>query len=122
MTLSALQQDFMLALSDLLIFIHRNGYNCTLGDGYRDPKIHGAPGAKIVCPECPDFRPYGRAWSNHKLRLAIDINLFKDGVYLTKTEDHRLTGEYWETLHPQASWGGRFDDGNHYSFLYRGRR
>ena len=51
--------------------------------------------------------------SFHYKGLAVDFNLFKDGVYLTETEDHRALGLYWESL--GGSWGGRFKDGNHYS-------
>jgi hypothetical protein len=45
---------------------------------------------------------------------AKDINLFKDGEYLTETEDHEPLGLFWEFL--GGSWGGRFGDGNHYSW------
>jgi hypothetical protein len=50
------------------------------------------------------------------LRLAIDINLFKDGVYLESTEHHRQLGEWWEAQ--GGTWGGRFKqpDGNHYQY------
>ena len=60
--------------------------------------------------------------SAHRLKLAVDINLFKDGVYLTKTADHRIFGEYWEGLHDLCRWGGRFKrrDGNHYSLYHNG--
>jgi hypothetical protein len=53
--------------------------------------------------------------SFHYKRLAIDLNLFKNGVYLRKTEDHRFLGEFWESI--GGTWGGRFrkKDGNHYS-------
>ncbi len=58
----------------------------------------------------------------HKDKLALDINLFRDEVYLTETDDHLPLGEYWESL--GGSWGGRFKakDGNHYSLKYQGRR
>ena len=54
--------------------------------------------------------------SFHGKRLAIDLNLFKDGKYLTETEDHRLLGEYWISI--GGTWGGNFKnpDGNHYSW------
>jgi len=52
--------------------------------------------------------------SLHYKRLAIDLNLFKDGVWLKKSEDHKPLGDYWESLDPQNRWGGRFSDGNHY--------
>lgn len=52
--------------------------------------------------------------SYHYRRLAADLNLFKDGVYLDKTEDHRPIGELWESF--GGTWGGRWNDGNHYSW------
>ncbi|AXK61203.1 hypothetical protein C0J27_04205 [Candidatus Chromulinivorax destructor] len=55
--------------------------------------------------------------SLHCKRLAIDINLFNpQGEFLSKSEDHTLFGEYWESLSPFNRWGGRFIrvDGNHY--------
>jgi hypothetical protein len=83
------------------------GYEVTLGDAYRDPRLHGAAGVKLG---------YGAPNSNHKRRLALDLNLFKNGKFLTTTEDHRLLGEYWESI--GGSWGGRFNDANHYSLQY----
>lgn len=61
--------------------------------------------------------------SNHYIRLAADLNLFKDGKYLDKTEDHAPLGEYWKTLHPLCRWGGDFEkpDGNHYSIEHLGK-
>lgn len=56
--------------------------------------------------------------SLHYIGLAKDFDLFKDGVYLTKTEDHTPLGEYWESL--GGTWGGRFGDGNHYSIEHKG--
>ena len=54
------------------------------------------------------------------MRLAVDFNLFKDGKFLQSTDDHKELGEFWEAL--GGTWGGRFDDGNHYSLKYRGLR
>jgi hypothetical protein len=54
--------------------------------------------------------------SLHYIRLAIDLNLFKDGVYLRETADHEPLGVFWESLGPEFIWGGRFDDGNHYQY------
>ena len=113
MKLGDKQKLFMKLLPRLLDYIHELGYEATLGDGYRDPRSHGKLGAK---------GPYGNKFSCHKIRLAIDINLFKDGVYLTKTEDHQPIGEWWEKQHPMCCWGGRFDDGNHYSVTHEGMK
>ncbi len=67
--------------------------------------------------------------SLHYDGLAADIDLFKEGKYLTATNDHRPFGEYWENLHPLCFWGGdgkksdglRYD-GNHYSVTYQGKK
>ena len=89
------------------------GYEVTLGDAYRDPRVFGKVGVQMG---------YGKRYSLHKHRLAIDLNLFLDGRYLDRTEDHKFLGEYWEGLHPSCAWGGRFNDGNHYSLEHNGRR
>lgn len=60
--------------------------------------------------------------SLHYDGLAVDIDLFKDGVYLTTTEDHKIFGNLWESLNPLCCWGGRFKDGNHYSVTHQGRK
>lgn len=83
------------------------GYTVTLGDAYRDPRLHGEYGVKAG---------YGASRSFHKLRQAIDLNLYKDGKYLEGTEAHKALGEWWESLDPMCTWGGRFNDGNHYSY------
>lgn len=57
--------------------------------------------------------------SFHYKHLAVDFSLYdKDGKYLDKTEDHIFLGEFWESLDPECTWGGRFKhaDGNHYSY------
>jgi len=107
------QSDFLLLAAKLIIWINRQGYQVTGGDLYRDPRSHGKYGKR---------GPYGRRHSTHKRRLAIDLNLFFDGVYLQTTEDHRRVGEYWESLDPRCRWGGWYQDGNHYSFEHNGRR
>lgn len=113
MTLGEKQRLFMSLLPKLLMYAYEKGYELTLGDGYRDPRVFGEVG---------DKKGYGRSRSVHKQRLAIDLNLFKHGKYLSQTEDHKSLGNYWETLHPDCRWGGRYQDGNHYSMEYQGRQ
>jgi len=104
------KQDLLtVLLPKLLEKIHVEGFACSLGDAYRDPRLFGNIG---------ETKGYGHAKSCHKLRLAVDINLKKDGKFLTNTEDHKQFGEFWESLHPMARWGGHFTDGNHYSITY----
>jgi len=56
--------------------------------------------------------------SLHYLGLAKDINLFKNGVWLTETKDYEILGLFWEFL--GNTWGGRFDDGCHFSITHNG--
>ena len=59
--------------------------------------------------------------SLHHLGLAGDLILYdSEGFYLTKTEDHEVSGQVWEKRHPLCRWGGRFGDGNHYSLEHEG--
>ena len=110
-TLGQKQRRFAKLVARLIDRAHELGFEVTLGDAYRDPRVHGEWGAK---------KSYSAAKSVHKQRLAIDLNLFKNGVYLTNSSDHRPLGEWWEKQAPDCRWGGRWNDGNHYSFEYGG--
>ena len=101
MTLGNAQRRFARHLADLLQHMLAQGYEFTFGHVYR-------------CQDCP----VGIKNSYHKRKLAADINLFKDGKYLDKTEDHAEFGKYWEALDTKNRWGGRFQDGNHYEREY----
>jgi hypothetical protein len=103
------QSRFVRMLANLLEFAHARGYEFTLGDAYRDPRLHGEIGVKLG---------YGHPKSAHKYKLAIDLNLFKDGKFLTSDKDHEPLGLYWESI--GGTWGGRFNDGNHYSLEHEG--
>ena len=102
-------------IAKLILWADEQGYRVTLGDAYRDPRLHGMMGSK---------KGYGRARSLHKMRLAVDLNLFvKNGrswEYCHSTDDHLPLGEEWERM--GGSWGGRFNDGNHYSLEHGGLR
>lgn len=111
MTLGQKQRAFARLVARLIDRAHELGYEVTLGDAYRDPRLFGPVG---------ESKGYGHRNSCHKSRLAIDLNLFRDGAFLQSTEDHRPLGEWWERQHEFARWGGRFNDGNHYSFTHGG--
>lgn len=104
MSLRSDQSQFVRMVAELIGFATTEGYELTFGDAYRDPRVFGEIGT---------WKGYGRRNSHHKKRLAIDLNLFRNGQYLSSTEDHRPLGEFWESI--GGTWGGRFDDGNHYS-------
>jgi hypothetical protein len=111
MSLRKKQSKFAKMVGELLLKAYEMGFEVTLGDAYRDPRLHGAVGEK---------KGYGHPKSCHKIRLAIDLNLFKDGVFLITTEGHRPLGEWWESI--GGTWGGRFNDANHYSLEHEGMK
>lgn len=94
-TLGQKQRRFALLVSRLIDHAYYMGYEVSLGDAYRDPRLHGAHG---------DKQGYGAARSCHKLRLAIDLNLFRDGKLLADTEGHRPLGESVQ-LQIEAAFG-----------------
>lgn len=107
MKLSEHQQVFAQHIAILILRARQLGYEVTFGDAYRDPRLHGQYGEK-------KDESYASANSEHKRRLAVDLNLFKDGEYLGSTDSHSELGEFWESLDSHNTWGGRWDDGNHY--------
>lgn len=114
-TLSQHQRRFLPLFAKLVEWAYANGYELTAGEMYRTPEqaaMNAAAGTGIT-------------HSLHILRLAVDLNLFKDGVYLKDSEYYRPLGDYWKTLDPACAWGGDFTtlkDGNHFSLSWGGIR
>ena len=109
MTLRRKQSAFAILVARLILHAWYLGYAVTFGDAFRS------------LPERKRLAATGRGIlkSQHGKRLAVDLNLFKRGKYLTTTEAHRPLGEWWEAQSLPAlhcRWGGRFrrKDGNHY--------
>jgi len=103
MTLREKQSKLVKMVSKLIEFAYKNGYELTFGHAMR-------------CEDCK----VGKKKSLHKIKLAIDLNLFKNGKYLKETEDHLPLGVFWESI--GGTWGGRFQDGNHYSLEHEGMK
>lgn len=91
------QKEFSLFIALLIQFAFQRGYRISFGDFW------ATDGHKKN--------------SLHYIRCAGDLNLFRDGKYLDKTEDHAELGKFWESLHPRCRWGGRYGDGNHYEMV-----
>lgn len=114
MTLGEKQRRFTELIARLITWCYANGYELTFGEAYRTPEqaaLNAQSGAGI-------------ANSLHTKRLAIDLNLFRDGVFLTTKENYAPVGEYWKTLDPEARWGGDFTrpDSDHFSLEHEGVR
>ena len=113
MKLSEKQQIFTMCLGKLILFACSKNYGLTQGDGFRDKRVFGEFGEK---------KSYSAKNSVHKIRLAHDFNLFVEGKFIPDGGHIAWLelGEYWESLHVDARWGGRFDDANHFSFEHWG--
>ena len=115
MTLRQKQSTFSRLVASLILRAYREGFEVTFGEAWRSRE------------EAARLAALGKGIkaSLHMQRLAVDLNLFKDGKYLTTTEAHQPLGEWWEALSTseyQCCWGGRFGDGNHYSISHGGRK
>lgn len=55
--------------------------------------------------------------SQHEKGLAVDLLLYTNGKYLTRSSDHQQGGEFWQSLSSHNRWGGNYNDGNHYERL-----
>lgn len=109
------QRIFTKLVGQLIEYAYKSGYELTFGDAYRDPRL-AAMNATLGI---------GIRNSLHCQRLAVDFNLFKDGLYLPKSEDYRVLGEFWKSLDKDCAWGGDFapmQDGNHFSLSFGGMK
>jgi len=104
MKLSRKQRNFLKASNDLISYGLSLGYEFTYGDCYR---------AKTCS--------HGHKLSTHREKLAIDLNLFVDGKYITSGGHPAwaILHNYWDQL------GGSkriIKDMNHFSFKHNGIR
>ena len=120
MTLSEAQRLHVRMAGRLLVYLHTQGYEATWGQTLRTQAEADANAAAGV----------GISKSLHLIGLAMDINLWRNGVYLTDSVDYQVLGTYWKSLHPLCRWGGDFKDaqgrpkpdGNHFSIEWEGRK
>lgn len=104
------QQRFAVMAADLIKFLTEKGYGITFGEAWRTPEQAALNAAKGI----------GIKNSLHIDRLAIDLNLFADGVWLKNPDNYKTAGEFWESI--GGTWGGRFGDANHFSLTHDGRK
>jgi len=108
MTLRQKQVIFLQNFACLIQFAAAQGYEVTAGELFRTNE------QQAIYLQSKKSKV---AISQHQKRLAGDLNLFKNGKYLTTSEDHKPLGDYWKSLHEDNRWGGDFKslpDGNHY--------
>jgi len=112
MTESEVQRTFVKLVGEFIGWVYSQGYELTFGETWRTPEQAAINAAKGI----------GIAHSLHTERLAIDLNLWKDGKYTGDPVDYKPLGDQWKTLHPLARWGGDFKkvDADHFSLEFNG--
>jgi hypothetical protein len=112
-SLATLQQTFTRCVAALIAYATAQGIGLTFGEAWRSPEE-----AAILAKEGK-----GIVQSVHCDRLAVDLNCFVAGVYVTDPAPYTILGKYWKGLYELARWGGDFTtkDFNHFSFEYDGR-
>ncbi len=124
MRLRAKQSLFVRCLADLLTYADARGYEFTLGEaGVITPRKVWLVGPTKKRVKLRRIDAEHMTGSLHYKRLAIDLNLFVNGRYITSGSNpvYVELGEYWESLHVLCRWGGRFADANHFSITHAGR-
>lgn len=140
MTLSEKQRLFAFKLRKLFDWLHAHGYEVTLGEATRSNEqaeinalgTEGRAALRMLLRQNPKFHRLeqmladnvgsGIRNSLHEIRLAIDLNLWKGGVYLQQNEQYKEAAEFWESLGDGCASGYYFGDGNHFSIEHEGRK
>jgi len=115
MTLRQKQSKFAELVPKLIFKAISLGFEVTIGEVLRSPE------------EAERLLKLKKGTKNslHTSKLAIDLNLFLNGKYLSSTESHQELGRWWESQSANGvtcHWGGHFNDGNHYSVGHAGRK
>ena len=118
------QKRFTKLVGELIAWAYQqDGYELTFGEALRLRWV----------AEVYHNQGKGSLNSLHVKSLAIDLNLFVNGVYRKDSEAYKPLGDYWKSLDPDARWGGDFKrwderegkfipkpDGNHFSLEFEG--
>lgn len=139
-TLGQKQERFALAAARWLIAVNEMGYRTRLGEALRSDEqaeinAMGKEGRAILVKFLKDVFPVlakkienntgsGIRRTLHEDKLALDVNLFKDGQWISdgSSPDWRIVGELWEQMGEDHRWGGRWGDANHISITHEGRK
>lgn len=99
------QSKFTHMVALLILHFEQLGYEVTISWWYRNEDCNKLVG--------------GHPKSNHLNKLAVDINLFLDGKYITNGIGHKEGHIYWKSI---GGATGIPSDMNHYSLKHNGIR
>lgn len=100
MTLREKQSLFLFNIHKLIEWAYKNGFELTFGEAYRTQEQQQM------------YFNTGRSktlYSRHLQRLAIDFNIFRNGLLINSAVDIKPLGDFWVTLHTDNVWGADWD-------------
>ena len=100
MGLQKKQSTFTFNIHLLIEFSFKQGFELTFGEVFR------------TVEQQTIYFNTGRSKtmnSRHIQRLAVDFNIFKNGVLINDPKIIQPLGEYWMTLNTDNVWGGDWD-------------
>lgn len=123
MTIRQKQSLFTKLIGEFLVWVHSHpGWETTFGEGfvYATRTVETNTSERVIAKDKIHMTN-----SLHYMGLAMDINLFVDGKWITDGGHPVWTqvGTKWESMNPDCRWGGRFGsvDSNHFSLEHGGR-
>ena len=95
MRLSERRRIFSRNIALLILYGHGIGLECAIDDAKR---------------------PRTNNYSLHPDGLAVDLVMYKNGVYQRNPGPYQPLGDFWLSLHQDNEWGGRWAkrDANHF--------
>lgn len=117
MTLGQTQRIFTRNIGCLIEYAYEMGYELSFGEAERTKSqvLLNYYGYEVMFNKADGIylekrnRTSKTLDSNHLERLAVDFNVFKDGVWISSFEETKFLGVYWVSLHPKNRWGGDFN-------------
>jgi hypothetical protein len=131
------QRGFPMMLAALIRWAYEKGYELTFGEAYRTDEqaeinaLGPALRVRLADLSATQFTALADKIRNnagggirnslHGDRLAIDLNLFINGVYQRQTEAYRPLGEKWEAWAARGAGASARPMANHFSIAHEGR-
>ena len=132
--IGALVQDYTPPESSALV---QYQIRCNQAHAWHDRYVFNSTSGRMSFTDGESHRPeitakayarmgIGIAASLHTQRLARDKMLILNGTYSPNAKDYEYAGLAWEqgagAFGITPAWGGRFNDANHFSCAWQGRK
>lgn len=122
MTLREKQSLFLFNIHLLIEWAYRNGFELTFGEAWRTKSqvllnyygfdVKESEEDNEILAFVQRASTSKTLSSRHPQRLAIDFNIFRNGLLINSPVDIKPLGDYWVSLHTDNVWGGDWNRNN----------